>query len=96
MKLLRIVMYLIIFVSIISTILPDELSKECVNFIIVCAISLIVINSVTDIKYSEYNFSVSDYLDEYVQQSEIFKSKVNLYFDDIRKVTGNEKHNNDN
>ena len=96
MKLLRIVMHLILFVSIVSAILPDELSKTCVNFIVVCAISLMVINSVGGIKYAEYNFSVQKYVDEYVEQSKRFKSTVNIYFDDIRKVTGNEKHNDDN
>lgn len=91
MKILRIMIHLILFVSVLSTILPDALSKTCINLIVVCTISMIIISSLGSIRYSEYNFSVQKYVDEYIEHSENFKNNVNIYFDDIRKVTENEK-----
>ncbi len=96
MKILRIIIHLILFASIISSILPDDLSKICINLIIVCAISAIVINSAVGLDFAPYNFSTEKYIDEYTRYSKEFKENVNIYFNDIRKVTQNEKHNGDN
>ncbi len=96
MKILRIIIHLILFASIISSILPDDLSKICINLIVVCAISAIVINSAVGLKFAPYSFSAEKYIDEYTQYSQKFRDNVNIYFNDIRKVTENEKHNGDN